>query len=403
MLISQDTYSTRKDKILNALIERKGLQYLTDVAAEALNNPIFIYDVSGKILAKSKIISHREVWEELFPNGHLSSDNRRTTENAGVIKKIMEDDSPVMGQFAFSRFRFLGCRIRDNDNVVAIATVVEKNPLEEDDSDLLVMICKSVLFELLYRERTAMQKIPYFGLLKDIIERTGSVNEIRERCQVLKLNTPQEMRLIEIRFPGYVSNSLSLSLLREMLIASIPSCYCIIYSESLILIMAENFLNQSILDVIQKAFINYEIRIGISSKFTEILGVQNAFQEMRAIQSVCQKLKVDKPVIFYEDIIMYHFMELASKDYDLKKFCLPAIRQIEEYDQCHGTLLKQSLEGYLEAGRNIQKAAERLHTHKNNLYYRLKRIEDYFDLDLDEENLCFNLQLSLRMQQLTEE
>ncbi|WP_286946031.1 PucR family transcriptional regulator [Acetobacterium sp. UBA5834] len=398
MPISQNTSSVRKDIILNALIERKGLQYLTDVAAEVLENPIFIFDISGKILAKSHIKEYKEVWEVLFPDGHLNSDNRRITERAGVIKQIMDDDSPVFGKFEFSRFRFLGCRIRDNDNVVAVATLVEMNPFGKEDSDLLITICKSVLFELLYRERTAMQKIPYFGLLKDIIERTVSESEILERCKVLNLSIHEKMRLIEIRFPGYLSNSLSLNLLRESLILSIPIRYCIIYSDTLLLIMAENLINESILERIKKVFYHYEIRIGISSKFTNILSVQSAFQELRAIQSVCQKLQVFKEITFYEEIIMYHFMEMASKEFDLRKFCLPVIAQIEEYDQYHSTFLKQCLEGYLECGRNTQKAAEQLHIHKNTLYYRLKRIEELFSLDLNDENLCFNLQLSLRVQ-----
>ena len=51
-----DLYLKRKDTILNALIERNGIQYLADTAARVLNNPLFLYDLSGKILAK-KVLS----------------------------------------------------------------------------------------------------------------------------------------------------------------------------------------------------------------------------------------------------------------------------------------------------------------------------------------------------------
>lgn len=51
-------FSQRKDMLLNALIERKGLQYLTNTAAQALDNPIFLYDMSGKILAMSDVSGH---------------------------------------------------------------------------------------------------------------------------------------------------------------------------------------------------------------------------------------------------------------------------------------------------------------------------------------------------------
>ena len=45
--------SYRKDAILNALIERKGIQYLTDIAAEMLGNPMLLYDISGKVISYS--------------------------------------------------------------------------------------------------------------------------------------------------------------------------------------------------------------------------------------------------------------------------------------------------------------------------------------------------------------
>ena len=400
MTVIKETFSERKDKILNALIDSRGLQYLTDLAAEVMNNPLFIHDVSGKILAKSQIQEHQEIWEALLPQGYLDSEKSIITENSGVMKKLMEDDIPVIGKFSYSPFRFLGCRICDRHGVVAFVTIVEKEAFSSEDSDLLVVVSKSVLFELLYRERSAKQTIPYFGLFKDIIEATASTSEIRERCRAMHLEFPESMRLLGIKIYDNKNRTLSLFFLRETLLASVPFCYCIIYDESLIITISEKHFSKSLLSKIQGIFSNYDIRIGVSTRFTDILEVKNAFQEMKAIQSVYQKLNLEKPLTFYEDILLYHFMELASKEYDLNRFCLPTLRKIEEYDNQNGTLLKQSLEAYLEAGRNIQKAADRLHTHKNTLYYRLKRIEDFFDLDLNDENLCFNLQFSLRMKRM---
>ena len=395
-----ETYAERKDRILNALIDRRGLQYLTDTASKVLKNPIFIQDVSGKILAKSQGDGHQEIWETLFPKGFLDSDENVIAKKTEVMQKMIQENGPVFGQFYHNQFAFLGCGVRDKDGVVAFVTIIERESFSDDDSELLVIICKSVLFELLYHERTAMQTIPYFGLLKDIIESTAVVGEIRERCRSLHLDFPESMRLLGIKISENKSNSMSLFFLREMLLASMPSCYCIIYDGSLIMIISEKYVNKSLLDKVENLFSDYEIRIGVSSRFTDILDVKNAFQEMQAIQSVYQKLNFEKPLTFYEDILLYHFMELASKEYDLNKFCLPILRKIEEYDNLNNSLLKSSLEAYLEAGRNIQKAADRLYMHKNTLYYRLKRSEELFDLDLNDENLCFNLQFSLRMKRM---
>lgn len=394
------TFLEKKDIILNALIERKGLQHLTNVIAETLKNPFFIYDISGKILAKSQDEKSCAVWEELLPEGYLDSDNMKIAEQAGIIEKIMKNDEPVHGNFSFCPYGFWGCRIRDKDGAVGVATIVEENPLQDGDSELLVTACKAILFEMLYWERTSMQVTPYFSVLKDIIEKTTSDNEIRERCQVLHLKFPKVMRLLGIKFSEYKKNSLSLFFLRETLLSSIPPCYCIIYDESLLIILSEQYFNKPLLEKIRKVFSNDAVRIGVSRIFTDILGLSNAFMEMKAIQSVYQKLGIEKPLTYYEDILLYHFMELASKENDLSLFCAPIVYQLERYDQENGTLLKQSLEAFVESSRNIQRAANRLHIHKNTLYYRLKRAEELFGLDLEDENLCFTLQFSFRMQRM---
>lgn len=394
------TFSEKKEVILNALIERKGLQYLTDTVARTLKNPFFIYDISGKILAKSQEEKSGEIWKELLPGGHLDSNNMKMAEQAGIIEKIMRHDEPVHGKFPFSKYSFLGCRIRDKDGTVGVATVVEKEPLFEEDRELLVIACKAILFEMLYRERTAMQTTPYFSLLKDVIENTASENEIRERCQVLHLKFPKAMRLLGIKFSDYKKNSLSLFFLKETLLASIPPCFCIIYDESLLLIMSEQYFNKALLNMIQQVFPNDDTRIGVSRIFKNILGLRGAFEEMRAIQSVYQKLDLERPLTYYEDIQLYHFMEIASKENDLNLFCSPLVHQLDRYDKENGTLLKQGLEAYVESSRNIQRAADKLHVHKNTLYYRLKRAEELFELDLNDEDLCFNLQFSFRMQRM---
>ena len=217
---------------------------------------------------------------------------------------------------------------------------------------------------------------------------------------MLHLAFPKSMRLLGVKFQDIHKNSLSLYFIRERLLASVPPCFCILYDESLLLVLEEKDVNDALLDTIRHIFPNEDTRIGVSRAFLDILGLRRAFGEMKAIQSVYQKLGIEKPLTYYEDILLYHFMELASKENDLSLFCAPIVYQLEQYDQENGTMLKQSLEAFVESSRNIQRAANRLHIHKNTLYYRLKRAEELFGLDLEDENLCFTLQFSFRMQRM---
>ncbi|MGB4430006.1 MAG: hypothetical protein WBI48_10285 [Thermacetogeniaceae bacterium] len=171
-------FSEKKAMLLNALIERRGLQYIVNVASQVMNNPIFVYDTSWKILAKSNSRPEdEETWAKLFPEGHLVFKDLLEVERAGIFAQLLNDDKPIFGSFAFFPHRFLGCRVRDKGSVVGIVTMVEINKAQAGDLELMVILSKFILFEMLYCGRTAMQRIPYFGLFKDLIEGNAQENE----------------------------------------------------------------------------------------------------------------------------------------------------------------------------------------------------------------------------------
>lgn len=390
----------KKELILNTLIEHKGLAYMIDLAEQIFHNPLFVYDMSGKILAKSSSEISSQVWDILLYNDCLKAEFLQITEQAGVIKQIVIQDEPVLAKFSYSPYRFMGCRIRDKNGAVGIVTLVEVNSFKDEDSSLIVTLCKMILFELLYRERTAMQITPYYGFLTDIIE--GKVQElaIRERCKILKLKLPKRMALIGISFTSTHENSLSLYFFRENIMSLLPDCLCIIYDSGLLVIVDALYLKETIFNRIQSSFTNYEIKIRISRTFTDIRSLKNAFIEIKAIDSVCEKLSIDKTLTYYKEIQLYHFMELVSRENDLNQFCDPVLTVLEEYDKTNNANLYRSVEAYLEAGRSIQKAADKMSLHQNTLYYRLKKAEEVSGIDLSDENKCFNLQFSMRMKRM---
>ena len=392
-----NTFFERKEAILNALIDRKGIQHLTDAASRVLGNPMLLYDMSGKVLATSQCPGDEEIWDQLLHEGNLITDYTRIVEKAGIFEQLVSCDAPVISKLPFSSYRMMGCRVRDKDGPIGIVGVVERTPFGSDDEDLLVIVCKSILFEMLYSERTAMQSVPYFSIFKDIIEKASTEQVIIERCRVSGLSFPKSMQLIAVKSAD-LRSSLSLYLMRDTLTNTLPaSAFCIIYDDSLISVVDKKYVTRDLIKSIQAVVGGSDTRIGISRPFDDIMNLSDAFGEMLAIQRVYQKLEVDSLIIYYEDILLYHFMELASHGADLERFCRPEIRRIEEYDQKYGTSLKESVEAYLESGRNIQRAARKMNIHKNTLRYRLERVETIFEIDLTDENTCFNLQFSLRM------
>lgn len=393
------SYSQKKDIILNALIEREGLQHLVNIAAVVLDNPVFVVDLSGKILCRSQREEDVQTWAELFPDNKLVYKNYLMVEHAGIYERILENDMPVYGQFEFYSKRFVGCRIRDKGDAVGIVTIIENSSIKPEDTELLIIVCKAILFEMLYYERTSMQTTPYFSLFKDLIENTTTAEDIELRCIRLHLDTLKQLYLIAVGYDK-LANSMTLHFVRQSVLASLPNCYCIIYKGLLLIVIEEILFSEASLETLQQCFCDLDVWIGVSRSFDDISKLSDAYEQIVAISIVRKKLHLDTQVIFYEDIILYHLFETAAKERNPEIFCTPILGKLQEYDKKNNSYLFQSVEAFLEAGRNIQKAAECLNVHKNTLYYRLKRAEELFDFNLEDENICFLLQLSYRIKRM---
>lgn len=77
------------------------------------------------------------------------------------------------------------------------------------------------------------------------------------------------------------------------------------------------------------------------------------------------------------------------------------LEQIREYDRIHASHYEKSLLAYLDSFGDAARAAKTLCIHENTLRYRVRRMEDMFDLDLDDPDTRLVTWLEMRLSQLS--
>jgi purine catabolism regulator len=97
--------------------------------------------------------------------------------------------------------------------------------------------------------------------------------------------------------------------------------------------------------------------------------------------------------------LLYWLRHLPAQVRDKNRFS-QVIRTLAESDAARRSDLLLTLEAYLDAGRNMQEAANRLFLHRNTLRQRLTRIEELCDLDLGDALTCLNLHVALKERKL---
>jgi DNA-binding PucR family transcriptional regulator len=86
--------------------------------------------------------------------------------------------------------------------------------------------------------------------------------------------------------------------------------------------------------------------------------------------------------------------EVCQPNTKVMKFCHSSIIKLAEYDREHSGELVDTLKHYLFRNRNIAEAAAHIHIHRNTMSYRIGKIRELLEVDIDDAKTSFGLMLS---------
>ncbi|HEY7034620.1 MAG TPA: GAF domain-containing protein [Thermomicrobiales bacterium] len=119
---------------------------------------------------------------------------------------------------------------------------------------------------------------------------------------------------------------------------------------------------------------------------------QEAVQALRG----SQRLGVAGQVAEYDRLGVERLLTQLLENQALTRFVDDVLGPLAAYDETHGTDLLATLDAYLRLGCRQRATADALGIHVNSLHYRLQRIQEVGDLDLENADVRLNLQLALR-------
>ncbi|TFG71150.1 MAG: hypothetical protein E4H27_05190 [Anaerolineales bacterium] len=140
------------------------------------------------------------------------------------------------------------------------------------------------------------------------------------------------------------------------------------------------------------------IAIGIGKPGKGLIGLRRSFTQAGEALELIQTLFNGDKVISHGDLGLYHILHHLRDCEDLGEFHNQTLAPLISYDVVHDAQLVRSLETFFNHHGNISQTAEALHLHRNSLIYRLERVKEITDLDLDDADDRFALQLALKLQ-----
>ena len=99
-------------------------------------------------------------------------------------------------------------------------------------------------------------------------------------------------------------------------------------------------------------------------------------------------------IFFYRDQGIYTLLSHVDDTRILDTYVEEKLGKLLQADELNDGKLSETLENYLNCSCNAKKTAEEMFLHRNTLNYRLKKIREILDCDLEKLDTCLELKLA---------
>lgn len=128
----------------------------------------------------------------------------------------------------------------------------------------------------------------------------------------------------------------------------------------------------------------YPVHTAVSTVFLNIECAKDYLYQTRLTLKCGITLQADASVYHFIDFAPYQTIAAASENGTLPVIVDPLIQQIADYDTKNGTDYLLTLNVYLYCRQSKTATTQRLYIHQNTLTYRLKRMEELFNIDFED-------------------
>ncbi|MBN2392983.1 MAG: helix-turn-helix domain-containing protein [Anaerolineae bacterium] len=139
------------------------------------------------------------------------------------------------------------------------------------------------------------------------------------------------------------------------------------------------------------------VAMGLGQIGMGLSGLRRSFGQAREALSLAQMLFNGDKIVSFGDMGLYHLLNHLQGCDQLHNFHNQILAPLADYDREHEAQLVPTLEAFFAHLGNISQTAEALHLHRNSLLYRLERIAEISNVDLNDADDRFALQLALKV------
>lgn len=166
------------------------------------------------------------------------------------------------------------------------------------------------------------------------------------------------------------------------------------YTEDKMLFVIMHNINQNLVEsaVAQLEKFKPITRIGIGDISDSIAFISMSYYQALAALNTAQYKDIN--ICYFGNLGIYRILYFVKEVELLEKIYLESLGVLLEYDKLRGSNLVETLEFYILYDTSIQLVAEKTFTHRNTVNYRVKKIKELLEDDLNSMESKFKFQMA---------
>jgi PucR family transcriptional regulator, purine catabolism regulatory protein len=386
----------RLQKFTNSIIEG---EELVDVIAELeqeLENPLIIKDLTGDIIAPllSNILDAKELGEL----GHVIEGKVGT----GSFQVELREEF-------FVAFGLPLSNDRSSRYVPYIACIETNHHLTDVDFLTLEKISTILLMELTHIQFKEQVEEKYLSQFVKSLLRGDEISIEQSDVQSEITNFALEGKWLQVSilqidesttfFPQFTAlkKHLNMVVSSQVLITSLNDHFVLLIADSE---KQKLHLNMKIIENEIRRFISFHEEVTdfillIGNEVNNLQDVQKSYQQALQVRKIYQQYHFQKQSIYFNDMHIYRLLYLLPESEEIPCYIEDLIGPLLQHPR--RGMLVETLETYFAKNKNMRATAEHLFAHYNTIVYRLERIKELLELNIDDPEISLELQIALKI------
>lgn len=314
-------------------------------------------------------------------------------------KRISEERKVFYYEGEMLPHRVLAKNIFQNDRFLFRLIITEcLRPLRKTDEILLEFLSQHFIQSL---KQLSLQSVSigdaFSHLLSEALE-TGKNNRqaIESELRRIAWNYTDSFRLASIHVSSDDLFISSLDYYASEAAKLFPAALAFPYQEHIVLIINES-RSGSLEEMPERLSVfirENNFRVGLSNYSDDFYNLQAMYRQAEMALTIGMAEKPMEWIHWFSRYTLQYIFNMLTDGSDLGQLYSPIYYRLERYDKENGSSYLETLKVYLDCRMNAVQAAKELFIQRSTMIYRLKRIREIADTDLEDADELLHLYLT---------